>query len=650
MTDKKAALRAFIISVLALLMCVSMLVGTTYAWFTDTVTSGTNVIRAGFLRLDLIDDSGASLEGEQLRFQDGEGRLLDSVLWEPGSVWSLQDMRVKNKGNLSLRFEVKVNGIQGDQKLLDVISWSATLGGQVFDLEEGLSAKLEPGAVSDEIKITGKMADMVEDEYQGLTVEGISVTVYGYQTTDEEDSFGSYDGSAAFLQRDDSGRVVINSADELRYFAYTVNCGTSYAGETIVLNSDIDLKGEDWTPIGNASHGFSGCFDGSGHTVSDFKVTGRKNAGLFGYALNGAVIKNLNVSDAVISAEDYAGAVLGRGYVDIINCSASDVKIICTPYKVGNKYDGGAKAGGIVGQLLEGSNKIENCSVDGVTILAYRDMGGIVGMMNGDTSISGCNADNVYFGYLTRDLYDGNTPNGYAGLFAGRCADGVTVDFTQNNGFNWIHVVTSATEMKNAVENGEKYIALENSVVLDEPLELTGSVTVIGNGATVSTLSGDRVFNLMNTTGEVEIVLDGIKIDATGKERGISLYNNSGSVSLKIRNCKINAKYYGINIESNNNSVTVNATDSILEGYCAIQTRSANTDARFENCTLIGVNDFDPDGISTNDFAVIVIDGSAANTKITLVDSVIASLENGTAKEAHVLDDTGSAVITAEVV
>ena len=96
-------------SILSLLLCVSMLVGTTFAWFTDSVTSGINTIAAGNLDVELYH-SNAAVTGEKVKentklFLDLQG---DPILWEPGVV-SYENLRVVNEGDLALVYKLAIN-------------------------------------------------------------------------------------------------------------------------------------------------------------------------------------------------------------------------------------------------------------------------------------------------------------------------------------------------------------------------------------------------------------------------------------------------------------------------------------------------------------------------------------------------------------
>ena len=83
MTSSKSTKRALLTSVLALLMCVTMLVGATFAWFTDTASTGVNKIVSGNLKVDIIGaDSDSHIE--KLNFTKAEGAEDEALLCEPG--------------------------------------------------------------------------------------------------------------------------------------------------------------------------------------------------------------------------------------------------------------------------------------------------------------------------------------------------------------------------------------------------------------------------------------------------------------------------------------------------------------------------------------------------------------------------------------
>ena len=204
MTNSKTTKRALLTSVLALLMCVTMLVGATFAWFTDTASTGVNKIQAGNLDVKLEyatawNDDGSvktwtDAEGKTLTFKTADNRTADQILWEPGCTYELPQLRVVNKGNLALKYKIQITGIQGDAKLNEVIDW--TINDAAINLtEEHLSA----GQTGTAFTIKGHMKETAGNEYQNLTIDGIGITVYATQDTVENDSFGNtYDENATY--------------------------------------------------------------------------------------------------------------------------------------------------------------------------------------------------------------------------------------------------------------------------------------------------------------------------------------------------------------------------------------------------------------------------------------------------------------------
>ena len=198
MTNSKSTKRALVSSAIATLVCIVMLIGTTFAWFTDTASTNVNKIQSGTLKVDIVDKNGASLQGKSLSFVNKDGSA--DILWEPGATFKTTGFKIKNNGNLALKYKLLVNGIDGDSELLKVISFSVLdEEGAAVDLntyEGHLTAK----AVSDKmLYIQGHMDEAAGNEYQGKELEGLSVTVVATQDTVESDSKDNqYDKDAAY--------------------------------------------------------------------------------------------------------------------------------------------------------------------------------------------------------------------------------------------------------------------------------------------------------------------------------------------------------------------------------------------------------------------------------------------------------------------
>ena len=209
MSNRKSTKRALLGSVMAMVLCLAMLVGATFAWFTDTASTGVNKIQAGKLdvALEMKDAAGqwVSAEGKTLTFKTKDNRAADQILWEPGCTYELPQLRVVNKGNLALKYKIQITGIQGDAKLNEVIDW--TINDAAIDLTEG---HLTAGQQGDAFTIKGHMQDTAGNDYQNLTIDGIGINVVATQDTVESDSFhNQYDADAEYP-------IAVTTGDELQ--------------------------------------------------------------------------------------------------------------------------------------------------------------------------------------------------------------------------------------------------------------------------------------------------------------------------------------------------------------------------------------------------------------------------------------------------
>ena len=209
MNNKKATKRALLTSVMALVMCVVMLVGTTFAWFTDTASTGVNKIQAGNLDVDIIgetsNDHVTTLNFTKAAVTDAEAGA--EILWEPGCRYLTQGFRIANKGNLALKWKAVVNKgttaeNPGNFDLLDVIDFYLVTSKNVDDMGTPLAeftGNLKKTETSSVYYIKGVMKTTAGNDYQGLTLDGISITVYATQDTVENDSFdNTYDANATY--------------------------------------------------------------------------------------------------------------------------------------------------------------------------------------------------------------------------------------------------------------------------------------------------------------------------------------------------------------------------------------------------------------------------------------------------------------------
>ena len=194
MTNRKSTKRALLGSVMAMVLCLAMLVGATFAWFTDTASTGVNKIQAGNLDVQLVDENGNSLEGKTLEFKKAANAAEgEAVLWEPGCTYELPAVYVKNNGKLALKYKVAITGINGSAKLNEVIDWT------INDADLSADHSLSAGATSEALTIKGHMQESAGNDYMNESIDGIAITVYATQDTVESDSFNNtYDANATY--------------------------------------------------------------------------------------------------------------------------------------------------------------------------------------------------------------------------------------------------------------------------------------------------------------------------------------------------------------------------------------------------------------------------------------------------------------------
>ena len=177
-----------------------------------------------------------------------------------------------------------------------------------------------------------------------------------------------------------NGSYTVTSADGLMNIAELVNGGKTDIN--ITLDTDIDLTGKEWTPIGTGySNKYTGTFDGGGHTIKGLTVTTNDQfVGLFGSIGYAGTVKNVMMEDVQITSNrssGFAGGVAGYSDGTIENCSVS------------GSVSGTVYVGGVVGAQLEGS--ITGCS-SSATVKGTVDVGGVAGQTNSSATLTACYA------------------------------------------------------------------------------------------------------------------------------------------------------------------------------------------------------------------------------------------------------------------
>ena len=476
MNNKRATKRALLTSVMALVMCVVMLVGTTFAWFTNTASTGVNKIVSGNLKVDIIGENSDS-HVEKLNFKKAattDAEAGAEILWEPGCRYLTEGFRIANKGNLALKWKAQVNtgtttANEGNFDLLDVIDFylvtKAADGTETETALDEFTGNLKKTETSDVYYIKGVMQTTAGNDYQGLTLDGISITVIATQDTVENDSFDNQYDKDAPLDFEP-----VATADELK--------AAAAAGKNVQLTQDvtladaltfnnavtIDLNGKTLT-TGLNSNGYSLVTKRNATIVNGtYKGTGSaRGIGAYG---------NLNMRNVTV---DVAGQVG-------VACSASDSQYTIEDSTIKGGYalcnfnnnatiniSNSTLEGKNTGFYHNGSNSGLNLTVTGTKINAGNNGTDATGVY-----ISGSTATRDAGGYQKASFTDctikGNAAVEvkYTDLTLNNCTVIATVDranasYTQNNNgstTNGFAVVSTDNATKNTTPKPEGTITI----------------------------------------------------------------------------------------------------------------------------------------------------------------------------------------------
>lgn len=264
MKDNRTSVkRSLLVSAIALTLTAALLIGSTFAWFTSTASTGVSKVEAGKLKVTLLNGDKELSSTDVLTWQKAEGQT-GTALWEPGCTYNLEPITIKNTGSLALKYKIVITGIKGDADLNKVIDWN--VNDTALDADHSLAV-----GESKDLTISGHMQENADDNYQGKTIDGISITVVATQDTVEYDSNGNqYDKDAEYP-------ISVTTGDELQAIV-----SDATAPVNIVLANDI--------------------------TTNNFVIPADKDVTL---DLNGRTVKN-----------DESHTILNKGHLTLTDSSA----------------------------------------------------------------------------------------------------------------------------------------------------------------------------------------------------------------------------------------------------------------------------------------------------------------------------------------
>lgn len=578
-------------SALTIAMCASLVTGATYALFSSeskvnvAVSSGTVEVVATAGELTLSSRGVASEDGKTFALggtatvTDGNKVTLENIV--PGDKVEIP-LLIENKSNVTIKYRTVVKYINdtGLASGLDIL----------LDMDTTDEVEAE--------KFNGYAATKWTTMEALQTIGNAEIVIdFPYLTTDQNQyqnkaaelmfTVEAVQGNADVLNTDEDNNIYLYSAEELTTFARTVNEGNSYAGQTIMLASDIDLNNAAFAPIGNWDSAFEGTFDGQGYTISNLMINAPEGegVGLFGVAQN-ATIKGINVKNvdvvgkemvaaivgspytgctvsdchvtgkvSVVAEYAYAGGIVGYGYLKVDNCSVIADGMGTITAKERNAV------GGIAAWLLEDVSAIDNCQVANLEMTGWANIGGLTGFMHRLGVIENSSVENVV---LTKTRVDGQPSIGLAaGGWNYNAAKPMTI---RNNTFKNITLNGTGVESSSAsymfgseyygnaacsviVENNNTESGIENNLItvkgINTVADLTEAVANGGNYYLAADLSvADTKFTVANGK-EVSLYLNGKTISG--------VYSGTGNQEMFLVKGTLNVKGGAIDITATQN-------------------------------------------------------------------------------------------------
>ena len=425
---KFSSKRALLLSILSMVLCVSMLIGSTFAWFTDSATANVNTIKSGNLDVELVGANGEKITSA-LKWVAKDGRAQDKILWEPGCEYNLESFKIKNAGDLALKYKVVISGLTGNAELLKAIDFTVKKGDTEVSLDNFTGKLLPAGAERTEITqdadvgetalitITGTMKTTAGNDYRGLSLEGISITVYATQLAHEFDSNrNTYDENAKYP----SGVTIIGldgTYDNLTAAskAWRESKGVVTSGNTFGMNSLGTVDSLTWIISGETEIG-----DGEGVIGNNGAGQSILGGGYFtpSVTVNNVIVKGVNDAKIAKTGDSYLVSAAGKNvvyenitFVDTVRIDSNPANLIFRNCKF--------EAGLRIPHSATGANvTIENCTFTGYEPSGYAifAQGNMASFNITGNEISGCQRGiNVQAGNSAVVTISGNTIKNIAG-------------------------------------------------------------------------------------------------------------------------------------------------------------------------------------------------------------------------------------------
>ena len=623
MANKKTTKRALLFSLLSMLLSVTMLMGTTFAWFTDSVTSANNIIKSGNLDIELYYQNDETTDWTKV---DASTNIFkENTLWEPGHT-EVVKLKVVNAGTLALKYQLGVNVASETGsvnvydkafKLSDYIKYGVTTD-TVKDRADAI-AKVDATATGLSLAYTtngdlqaGAATEMTMVVYMPTSVDNnanykkgaavptinLGLNLFATQYTYEEDSFGNdYDENAAFsvwngvVPTEMPETLVVDGATQTVYvkdaaaFAYLSTLSAKWA------DLYTDGKGTTYTNYANgagANYYYSGKWtvsleadiDLANHALDPVVIMFGQATGASAFDGNGHTIRNINADTGLFANSTRAsfsnlilenvkatnGALAGTADHNISNITVKNANISGTDY-----------VGGLVGYTY---GAVNGCKVmDSFVVATGKEAGGLAGYVvtsRAEATLANNMVQNV-------SVYANNRA---AGLVAqlnvnikayNNIIDTVTVGAEDLSKYACGAVVSNALAPENVYDNTVKNATVEAAeiAIVGDTTELTDALAT-GSDDTVVLNKGNYTFpGTKLEKGDKVVCAEGAVF-----EKGAGLNANGATV--------IGATFS--NPTGTAGTSTVNGTykDCTFDGSNGLRWCYAGETVVFENCTFTG--------------------------------------------------------------
>lgn len=610
MNNKKSTKKSLISSVLSLTLCMAMLIGTTFAWFTDSVTSSNNIIKSGTLDVTMEWANGKEDPATATWTDASNSPIFNNELWEPGYT-EVRHIKIANEGTLALKYQLNIIANGEVSELADVIDvYYVDPAVQVAD-RNALTADMKLGTLTevlaaisttasgnldagekDTITIALKMQESAGNEYQDLSIgSDFSIQLLATQLTSEFDSFDNqYDVNASY---DDAilafGGIINLNANEADAMIVAEDAKVVINMNDYALNNTLTNNGEIAVNRGTIEVADAGLDNFGTATLTDV-VMNAGSAADYANRTSGADAETtydnvtINSAGGGIGVSDGATVTFNSGSVDVNSKSTSGRYLF---YVVGEDSTLTINDGNFDFNKTQNQKRAYIYAGEGATVYVN---GGTFGKAS------------TRSGYTAGILGNGKVVI-TGGTFGFDPSNWVDTDYkAMKNGANWIVVpktvdaiVSDNDAFNTVIANGNDTVMLGSGTYIIPDSAQGKTLTIMGNGDTVIATQDDGSYE------GCDYSLDGATVTFEGVVINTDSTTYTGYARCKgtYKNSTINGTYtlYG-------DSVFENCTFNVSGDVYNIWTWGAPT-ATFTNCT------FNSDG------KAMLLYGTA-NTKLTL--------------------------------